>query len=70
MLWRSGDLNAILETPYDGVLVTLFILISNPVTSRSFALAVRLAQRQGRRLSGADLAAETRLITGLILLVG
>jgi CAAX protease family protein len=44
MIWlRWGDLNAILATPFDGILVTLFILISNPVTIAIIALAVRLA---------------------------
>jgi uncharacterized protein len=45
LLWlRAGVWNAILETPYDGVLVTLFIVISNPVTIGVLALAVRLAR--------------------------
>lgn len=38
-----GDWNRMLQTPFDGVLVTLFILISNPVTIGMLALAVRLA---------------------------
>src|SRR5271156_353283 len=41
-LW-SGDWSAILETPFDGTLITLFIFISNPVTIGILALAVRLA---------------------------
>jgi membrane protease YdiL (CAAX protease family) len=45
LLWlRAGSWNVILETPYDGVLVTLFILISNPVTIGVLALAVRFAR--------------------------
>ncbi len=44
MIWlRRGDLNSILVTPFDGILVTLFILISNPITIAIIALAVRLA---------------------------
>jgi uncharacterized protein len=39
---RSGTWNAILQTPFDGILVTLFILISNPVTVGVLALAVWL----------------------------
>jgi membrane protease YdiL (CAAX protease family) len=43
LLWlRAGVWNSILETPYDGVLVTLFIVISNPVTIAVLALAVWL----------------------------
>jgi len=38
--WRAGDLSALLQVPYDGVLVTLFILISNPVTIAVIALAI------------------------------
>ncbi len=45
LLWlRAGAWNSILETPYDGVLVTLFIVISNPVTIAVLALAVWLAR--------------------------
>ena len=44
LLWqRSGAWNTILVTPFDGVLVTLFILISNPVTIAVLMLAVRAA---------------------------
>lgn len=41
---HAGAWNAILETPYDGVLVTLFIVISNPVTIGVIMLAVALAR--------------------------
>ena len=40
----SGGWNTIVQTPFDGVLVTLFILISNPITIGVIALAVRLAR--------------------------
>ncbi len=42
--WRAGNWNSILVTPFDGVLVTLFILISNPITIGAIALAVRFAR--------------------------
>ena len=42
--WRAGDWNSILATPFDGVLVTLFILLSNPVTIAVLVLAVWLAR--------------------------
>lgn len=43
LLWlREGTWNTILQTPFDGVLVTLFIFISNPVTIAVLALAVWL----------------------------
>jgi uncharacterized protein len=41
-LW-SGEWTVILETPFDGILITLFILISNPITIGVLALAVRFA---------------------------
>ena len=44
VLWRSGRLDAVLDTPYDGILVTLFILISNPISVAVLWLAVRLAK--------------------------
>jgi membrane protease YdiL (CAAX protease family) len=45
LLWlRAGSWNAILETPFDGVLVTLFVVISNPVTIGVLMLAVRAAR--------------------------
>ncbi|HXW40646.1 MAG TPA: type II CAAX endopeptidase family protein [Xanthobacteraceae bacterium] len=40
---NTGDWSRVLQSPYDGVLVTLFIVISNPVTIAVLALAVRLA---------------------------
>ena len=45
LLWqRAGAWNALLETPYDGILVTLFVVISNPVTIGVIMLAVLLAR--------------------------
>jgi len=45
LLWlRGGDWDSVLQTPFDGVLVTIFIAISNPVTIGVLAIAVRLAR--------------------------
>src|SRR5271155_1346496 len=45
VLWlRAGDWSSILETPFDGTLITLFIVISNPITIGILALAVRFAR--------------------------
>lgn len=45
LLWfRTGNWTTIVETPYDGVLVTMFIVISNPITIAILATAVRLAK--------------------------
>ncbi len=53
MIWlRRGDVNAIIAMPFDGVLITLFILISNPITIAIVAFAVRLARaRQAEYLA-------------------
>jgi len=44
LLTRAGAWNSILDTPFDGILVTLFIVISNPITILVIAIAVRLAR--------------------------
>ena len=44
MWWRVGDLDALLDVPFDGITVTLFILVANPITVAILALAVRLAR--------------------------
>src|SRR3974377_1379019 len=43
-LLRGGDWDSILQTPFDGVLVTIFIALSNPVTIGVLAIAVWLAR--------------------------
>ena len=41
LLWQSaGAWSSLLATPYDGVMVTLFVVISNPVTIGAIMLAV------------------------------
>jgi uncharacterized protein len=42
--WRISDLNTLIEVPFDGATVTLFILVANPITIAILALAVRLAR--------------------------
>jgi CAAX protease family protein len=43
LLWlHAGTWNTVLQTPFDGILVTLFIFISNPVTIGVLAFAVWL----------------------------
>ncbi len=45
LLWlRRGDWDSILLAPFDGVLVTIFIALSNPVTIAVLAVAVWLAR--------------------------
>jgi uncharacterized protein len=65
LLWRPGGLNSLLVSAYDGRLVTLFILIANPVTIAVFVFAVRLL-----RAAPADYLAlrwtQTRYVTAAI----
>jgi membrane protease YdiL (CAAX protease family) len=45
LLWlRSGDWDSILLTSFDGVLVTIFIALSNPIVIGVLAIAARLAR--------------------------
>jgi uncharacterized protein len=45
LLWlRGGDLDSVLQTQFDGVLVTIFIALSNPVTIGVLAIAVWLTR--------------------------
>lgn len=71
LLWlRAGTWDTILQTPFDGVVVTLFLFISNPVTVAVLALAVWL-----RRASQTDYFAlrrpQAREVTlGIVCLIG
>lgn len=71
LLWQhAGALSSLLETPYDGILVTLFVVISNPVTIGVIIVAVWFA-----RADPADYLALKRprrrdVILGLVCLVG
>src|SRR5262249_62055334 len=45
LLWlRRGDLDSLWQTPYDGVFVTIFVVLSNPVSIAILVLAARLAR--------------------------
>jgi membrane protease YdiL (CAAX protease family) len=68
--WRLSDLNSVLATPFDGVMVTLFIVIANPVTTAVIALAVRLARAQQAEYLALKLPPKRDLRVGLVWLVG
>jgi uncharacterized protein len=70
VLWRSGRLYAVLDTPYDGILVTLFILISNPLTVAILLLAVQLAKSNAADYLALRWAGKRDVVTGLVVLVG
>jgi membrane protease YdiL (CAAX protease family) len=47
LLWlRGGNWDSVLQTPFDGVLVTIFVALSNPVTIGVLAIAVRIARSE------------------------
>jgi membrane protease YdiL (CAAX protease family) len=68
--WRQGSLNSLLDTPYDGVLVTLFILISNPITIAVLVLAVRLARADPADYLGLVWPPTRYVSMGIVWLIG
>jgi hypothetical protein len=71
LLWlRLSDVNTLLTTPFDGKLITLFILISNPITIAVIAAAVRLAHAPQAQYLALVWPPRRDLKNGLISLVG
>jgi uncharacterized protein len=70
VFWRSGQLAGVLDTPYDGILVTLFILISNPISIAILWLAVWLAKSNAADYFALHWPSRRDVIVGLIVLVG
>ena len=71
LLWlRIGDLNTLLASPFDGVSVTLFIIIANPLMIAVIGFAVRLVgARQGDYLA-LSVPRAGFVTVGLLSLVG
>jgi CAAX protease family protein len=70
LLWqRSGAWSSLLETPYDGIAVTLFIAISNPITIGVIMLAVWLAHTSQADYLALKWPGKRDVILGLIGLV-
>jgi uncharacterized protein len=69
MWWRVGDLDALLDVPFDGITVTLFILVANPVTVAILALAVRLARASQIEYLALVMPAANYVRTGVVGLV-
>jgi membrane protease YdiL (CAAX protease family) len=69
VFWRAGKINAILETPFDGELVTLFILISNPITVAILWLAAWLAKSNPADYLGLRWAPRRDVVIGVVLLI-
>jgi membrane protease YdiL (CAAX protease family) len=73
LLWQSaGAWSSLLATPYDGILVTLFVMISNPVTVGVLMLAVwfaRTSQSDYLALSWPRIRYVTIGVVGLVGLI-
>jgi hypothetical protein len=69
VFWRSGEFYQVLNT-FDGIMVTLFILISNPVTIAVIWLVVRLAKVDVVDYLALRLPRQRYVMIGLALLVG
>ena len=68
--WRIGDLNAVLDVPFDGIAVALFILIANPITIAILMLAVRLARASQAEYLALEVPQTRDLRVGIICIVG
>jgi membrane protease YdiL (CAAX protease family) len=68
--WRIGDLNSLLAAPFDGAMITLFIVIANPIMIAVLALAVRLARARQVDYLALTLPQARHLREGLVCLVG
>ena len=70
VFWWSGKLYAVLDTPFEGTLITLFILISNPISMAILWLAARLAKANPINYLCLRLPTRYYVHIGLAFLVG
>lgn len=68
--WRIGELNTLLDVPFDGIAVALFILIANPITIAILMLAVRLARASQAEYLALAVPQTRDLRVGIICIVG
>ncbi len=70
LVWvRFSELSSLLTVPFDGAMVTVFILVANPVTIAVLALAVRLAHARQAEYLAMALPPMTYLRVALVWLV-
>ena len=67
---HGGNWDSILQTPFDGVLVTLFIFISNPIMVGLLALAVWLAHCDQPEYFALKWCSRRYLVLGIACLIG
>jgi uncharacterized protein len=71
LLWvRAADIETLLADPYDGVTVTLFLLIANPIMIAVIALAVRCARAGLAEYLALVWPPRHELVLGLVSLIG
>lgn len=71
LVWlRVDDLNSVLTKPFDGAMVTIFIVIANPLMIGVLALAVRLAGARQADYFALVLPRLRDVAIGLICLIG
>jgi len=70
LLLHAGNANAVLASPFDGSMVTLFIVISNPITIALIAFAVWIARARQTEYLALKLPAAGDVWVGLVCLVG
>ena len=75
LLWlRGGDWDSILQTPFDGVLVTIFVALSNPAMIAVLAIAGSLAAKKRVPVTVGTMPTHgptfVVLLIGTVLLVG
>jgi len=68
VLLRRGGVEAVLAAPFDGVLVSQILLVSNPITIALIALAVRLARASFRGYLALEWPRRLDLTAGLAAL--
>jgi CAAX protease family protein len=70
VVWRAGALSSLLETPYDGRFITLFLFISTPITMAVLALAVRLARERFAEYMALSWPPTRDVALGILWLIG
>jgi len=68
--WRVGELNTLLDVPFDGIAVALFILVANPITIAILMLAVRLARASQAEYLALAVPQTRDLRAGIVCIVG
>jgi len=70
VVWRAGALSSLLDMPYDGRFLTLFLFISTPITIAVLALAVRLARERFAEYMALAWPPKRDVALGILWLIG